>query len=99
MRKPINSDFHADACKKIEKLDIYRNPAAQTVFCSVAIDYARHELRSKGIDLLTIVTYEDLSHYCQLSLKKHPDLDPEMALIVVTHAIELNVKEITKTPT
>jgi hypothetical protein len=94
MMKSTDADFHANACKKVAALDIYKNAADRATFCAVAIDYAPSELREKGIDLDKFGTFEELSEYCALCLKEHPNLDTEMALIVVTHAIQVSTKDI-----
>ena len=94
MKDFIDSSSLERACERIKDLDISTNPVAQKVFCQVAIELARHELRQTGSDLLTIATWEDLASFCKLWLTRHPTTDNDLALIGVTYAIQLNVKEI-----
>src|SRR5438094_144615 len=94
MKDFIDSISLEKACDRIRDLDILTNPLAQNVFCQVAIEYARNELRQSGIDLLTIAAWADLASFCKLWLSKHLPRDNEVALIGVSHAIQLNVKEI-----
>ena len=84
------------ACEKIEGLDIHHDQKAKAKFFQIAIDYASDELKQKGIELLQVATLSDLHSYCELCLKQHPNIDNQMALIVITHAIELTAQDIAR---
>lgn len=83
-----------DACAKVEGLDILNNCIAKQVFCKVAIDYTRDELRQDGVDLFAVAKHEELYTYCRLWLGEHPGFSNDLALIGISHAIRSNALEI-----
>src|SRR5689334_19293394 len=93
MKRFLNSLSIEDACRKVSGLEIHINPAAKEVLCGVAIEYSREELRRKGTDLLTLVSYADLRTFCDLWLSTHQTVKTENALIGLTHAIQSNATE------
>src|SRR5829696_4934433 len=96
MRRFLDSDLLNEACEKVENLDIYNNPAARHVFCATTIDYARHELKKRGLDLLQIFTYDAVSNYCDLWLKRFPNIETDNALIGLSYAIEYEAVDAVK---
>jgi hypothetical protein len=93
MKNFLNSFPIDEAFRKVEGLEIRQNPAAMEVFCQVVIDYCRQELRAKGIDLLTLATYEEVRSFCRLWLSTHSEVNPENAFIGLACAIEANAYE------
>jgi hypothetical protein len=90
----MNSITLEQACEKLEGLDLRNDSAAQEIFCEVALEYANHELKGRGIDLLAIASIEDVGSYCKLWLSRHSVNDNDLALIGVAYSIQLNVKEL-----
>lgn len=93
--KQFLNEYTLDAaCDEIAKLDIYRNPYDQFLFCEAAIKYARLSMRSKyGIDPVALYAKERWADLSSSLLQKHPNLDNDMAFILVTSAITIEIFE------
>jgi hypothetical protein len=92
----MNSISLEEGCEKLKDLNLRTDPAAQEIFCRVAIEYAHHELSSQGIDLLSIASLEEVSSFCKLWLSHQPVKDNDLALIGVAYAIQLRAQGILK---
>jgi len=82
-------------CEQIEALDIYGNPYDRFLFTRAAITSVQFEMkRERGIDILTLTTFDEIADYVRLVLQPHPKLTNADALIVVTTALRIEINKI-----
>jgi len=98
--KPFLDSYSLDrACDEIARLQIYSNDHDRIDFRETIIKYLSWELRKeRGMDLLTLVTRNDIAFFCAAMLTAHPDMDNDMALIAITTGIKINLRELGKLP-
>jgi hypothetical protein len=83
------------ACNDIAGLDIYTNPYDQVHFSEVVVKYLRHKWRSEdGVDILSFITKDQAAEFCRLALSQHNKLDNDMAFIVVTAALRIEINHL-----
>ena len=88
MRKFLDSLSIEDACAKVEGLDIRNNSVARAVFFKAAIDYSRAELKKRGIELLSLGSYDELRSFCNQWLSDETHTENDNLLIALAYAIE-----------
>jgi hypothetical protein len=92
MKSPSDSYSLDHACDEIAGVDIYTDSAGQLRFARAVIRLLSDELRKdRGIDLGTLIAEEEANEFCRLALSQHGQLPHDMALIVATTALKIEV--------
>src|SRR5690349_8867646 len=77
------------ACDEIATLDIHSSAYDLRLFSEAVLKYARASLRSEsGIDPLAICSKEEWFDRFRGLLRRHQNLDNDMAFIVAAHEVE-----------